>query len=455
MSGEIARGTAFILLFAAAAAVGCGEPTIATQAGESASSTSGGGTDGMTSTSGASATETTGGESSSTSTTSEVEPLCGDGIAAPGEFCYELGPSGGIAGVILTLGVGDVNGDGRDDLIAGSNTGRRHVFLVEADTLVPGEVLETPGGSVFGIVVEDIDGDGVNELLSTVGEAVEIHSTDGGSLQLMSTVPLPGRTIDLEVADIDGDGILDMVTNTRPDDEVAVLRGDGEGGFAVWQQIAVGPRPRGMKVADLDGDGAPEVVVALESCQGGWLDPESTCDPSATAIVSGLRAENPSVEVLPAGPYYNNEIALVDLEEDGALDIVALTTDFYAASEEPYYNVPGSFVLHRGDGNGGFSPAEEVEQVRGPADGLARDLDGDGWPELVIIAMDGPVEETPLCRLTIFPTPGDGGLGEPVSLVVGPGGHALASLEINGDGVPDFVVADLQEEALHLVLSNP
>jgi hypothetical protein len=447
--------TVFSLLFAASAG-GCGEPTISTQAGESASSTSGSGTDGMTSTSGASATATgtTGGESSSTSTTAEVEPLCGDGIAVPGEFCYQLGPSGGIAGYIVSFGVGDVNGDGRDDLIAGSSAGRRYIYLAEGDTLVPGEVLETPGGSVHGIVVEDIDGDGVNELLSAVGEAVEIHST-GGSLELVSTVALPGRTLDLEVADIDGDGALDLVTNAWSKGEIVVLRGDGEGGFAAWQQVAVGPRPRGMKVADLDSDGALEVVVALESCQGGYLDPESTCDPSATAIVSGLGVESPSVEVLPAGPYYNNEIALVDLEEDGALDIVALTRDHYAASAEPYYKAPGRFVYHRGDGAGSFSPAEEVELPRGPEDGLARDLDGDGWPELAIVAMDGPLEEMPPARLSIFPTPGDGSLGEPVSLIVGQGGGALASLEINGDGVPDFVVPDSAEEALRLVLSNP
>ncbi|MCA9635015.1 MAG: hypothetical protein KC420_03165, partial [Myxococcales bacterium] len=85
----------------------------------------------------------------------------------------------------------------------------------------------------------------------------------------------------------------------------------------------------------------------------------------------------------------------------------------------------------------------------------AGDLDGDGVPELALIHQGGPSGDDPGGRLSLFPLPGDGGLGEPVVVEVGVGLQSMASLDVNADGVPDFAIADSGANKLHIVLSDP
>ncbi len=65
----------------------------------------------------------------------------------------------------------------------------------------------------------------------------------------------------MTVADFDGDGHLDLATANNQTNEVAVLAGDGAGGFGLPATYATGTQPLGIVAGDFDEDGHPDLAV--------------------------------------------------------------------------------------------------------------------------------------------------------------------------------------------------
>jgi hypothetical protein len=64
------------------------------------------------------------------------------------------------------------------------------------------------------------------------------------------------------IADVNRDGALDLVAADTTANDVAVLLGDGKGGFAAGMHVAVGALPQPIAISDFDGDGAADLAVA-------------------------------------------------------------------------------------------------------------------------------------------------------------------------------------------------
>lgn len=75
---------------------------------------------------------------------------------------------------------------------------------------------------------------------------------------------------DVAVADLNADGHLDIVTANDPEDTVAVLLGDGAGGFGIVVRWYAGDAPRAVVAADFTGDGriaSPRQITATTRSQ--------------------------------------------------------------------------------------------------------------------------------------------------------------------------------------------
>lgn len=181
----------------------------------------------------------------------------GDGA---GGFSRGLNHSGSLAGRVPAIG--DVNGDGRDDVATRFINGDLEI-VVNGGTPV-GVGFRVPGDSST-FALGDIDGDGRDDLALEEGDQIRLLRSTGTSM-----VPFPDPQTypssifpDLALRDIDGDGIVDLLmesTSTGP----RWRSGTGDGQFRYG---APTPPPGALtsattgNIGDIDGDGLPDVFV--------------------------------------------------------------------------------------------------------------------------------------------------------------------------------------------------
>lgn len=172
-------------------------------------------------------------------------------------------------------GIGDVNGDGFDDIAIaynGAHLGPDEIEVYYGSifglSLTPDVVLSAPSNDRFGAAIThgDLTGDGIDELIvgsPGVGK-VEVYPGSRNGLILTPSAThfssADGHGRDLAVGDADGNGHLDILISNEEDSRGAeLLLGDGTGVLFVrnilWNDGAVG-------FFDYDGDGVDTPITA-------------------------------------------------------------------------------------------------------------------------------------------------------------------------------------------------
>src|SRR4051794_14392266 len=198
-----------------------------------------------------------------------VTVLLGDGrggfTAAPGSpFAAGQQPN--------DVAIGDFNRDGKPDL-AFANHGQQHLTVLLGDGR--GRFTSAPGSPfavavrphTHGVAAGDLNGDGNPDLLTdSWGDdqlAVLLGDGKGGFK------PGPFLTVGkhpyqrVRIADVDRDGRDDVIATNLEGDDVTILLGDGKGGFkpSAGSPFPCGDSPFFAAVGDLDGDGKPDLAV--------------------------------------------------------------------------------------------------------------------------------------------------------------------------------------------------
>jgi hypothetical protein len=276
-------------------------------------------------------------------------------------------------------------------------------------------------------------------------------------------------------SDVDGDGWPDLLL-TLEWGEVKYFHNDGGKKFEDWTEKAGFAAAgtgwwRSIATADFNGDGRPDYAVGNVG-----LNTQYRADPEHPALLfSGDFAGRGSAEIVEAyyedGRLYpwrsrtdlgaaipavlqryrwNNDYARATLPEILGADRLA------AAKRLAVTELRSGVFLSQPDGRYRFEPWPRIAQIA-PADGLvAGDFDGDGHADLYVVQnayapapaigrFDGGLSQL-LC--------GDGhGNFAPVppgesGLVVPGDAKALAMLDLDGDGWPDFLVSRNGEATL-------
>ncbi|HYO73647.1 MAG TPA: VCBS repeat-containing protein, partial [Archangium sp.] len=188
----------------------------------------------------------------------------GDGtFRATGLTDYNFEPDDRCPRVGAPL-AGDFNGDGTLDLLHDTLGLNLNPTAADGSTL-PGYGF---GGGGANLGLSDVDGDGRVDLVQRDHSSggVWLHVGDGhGSLKfpIQCTPPVGDKTLALE--DLDGDGVVDVAGTSSNGTELWVSLGEREGTWGSPRRYAPGGLVEWVKPVDLLGDERPEFLVLLRS----------------------------------------------------------------------------------------------------------------------------------------------------------------------------------------------
>jgi hypothetical protein len=115
------------------------------------------------------------------------------------------------------MAVGDVNGDGLEDLFVGMPSGLPNHLLVQQPDGSVRDLAHTAGVDWYddtkGVLLVDLDGDGDRDLVAALNHFLVLHANDGtGKFKVAGWCAAPDEAAfySIAAADVDGDGDLDL-----------------------------------------------------------------------------------------------------------------------------------------------------------------------------------------------------------------------------------------------------
>ncbi len=292
----------------------------------------------------------------------------GDGSFTPTPELFDAGFGSASAAA------GDLDGDGRVDL-AVANEGTDEVYILRGDGAGGFTLLRRVGvgQAPNAVALADLDGNGRLDILLTNGNSDSvsvIRNVGGGNFAAAQEFPVGAVAATprgLALGDVDADGRLDALVANNFSFDVAVLRGDGQGGFLAARAFVADAEPLGVLAGDLDGDGR---VDAVGLTRGGGTSPSA----AVLRSLGGGRLSGVENVPLSGAPV---QVAVADLEGDGLSD--ALVAQVGAGAQVGRARVFSSF------GTGGFGAARELLSAGDAIAVVAGDFDGDLRADFALI----------------------------------------------------------------------
>lgn len=354
---------------------------------------------------------------------------------------------------------GDMTGDGMPEIVssncADDNTPDDNTITVYVNngsgtfsqgTYFPVATAPSTGSTAYVypgyLTVADVNGDGLGDVITTnyaTGDVTVLLSNGDGTVKVPNLGYATGGYAPYTapvVADFNGDGLPDIaVANTI--DGFSYMKGYGDGTFQAAVDYYSPTTDNGEAYAfdvatgDFNGDGIPDVVL------GNWC-----CD-STVGITVFLSNGNGT---LAPGVNYGSDgylayVAVADFNQDGILDIAAV--DNLNGLVQIFYGAGTGGV-----GNGTFTAGPTLATNDTDSERIvAADLNGDGYPDLVVANNNGGTVGVFLNLAGTFQPQ--------VTYTLNAQSFEVAVADVNGDGVPDLLLSEEISGNLAVLLGDP
>jgi hypothetical protein len=213
-----------------------------------------------------------------------------------------------VATQLGLVAVGDLNGDGKPDVVVsgGSNV---TVMLNAGNGTLAAPVEIAVGTQLAQPVLQDLNGDGKPDIAVVTGSGVSVLLNTGNGTFAAPVAYAAGQTpTTLAVGDLNGDGKPDLAITDQGTGTVQVLLNAGGGAFSPATGVPVGQGPFSVAMGDLDGDGKTDLAVTLwsDSTVRVLLNNGNATFTAGSVVMVGVAAEG---------------LVVADLNGDGRLDL--------------------------------------------------------------------------------------------------------------------------------------
>ncbi len=177
---------------------------------------------------------------------------------------------------VRAVTVGHLDADAHADVVVGDGANSQLVVLAGQGDGTFAAPLDIPVGHFpYYIALDDIDGDGAQDILSPNrlfdGAVTLIYGNGDGSFAAPASVAVDSDPVIVRAADLDGDGHKDLVTANHRDDTASVVFGLGDGTFGERIDFSVGNLSFNndpvVAVSDLEGDGDLDLVFGIRGVE--------------------------------------------------------------------------------------------------------------------------------------------------------------------------------------------
>jgi len=284
-----------------------------------------------------------------------------------GSFQPPVGYATGVTGP-LTLAAGDIDGDGKMDLLVANWVGGTYALLGNGDgTFQTPVVSATTAGGLEGIVLGDWFGNGILDVFTTRSISSNYYFTVlGGNRNGVFTVPGGGQSeqgtlpfYTIAVGDYDGNGMLEVATSNTNGVQIYSYN-TGLGSWNNGQTIAIpGTGFPNYISADLNGDGKLDIVAV-------------TSDGSLSVLLGNGDATFQAPVTYTATSDAPFDVRAVDINNDGKVDLVTFNQSASATT----------FSVLLGNGDGTFQPALQFPALGVNSSLVLGDFNGDGMVDI-------------------------------------------------------------------------
>jgi hypothetical protein len=318
---------------------------------------------------------------------------------------------------ILTI---DLNADAKRDLLVVSNT-TNSVRILRGDGtgLFTLNATLTTGTGPVAMVTADFNNDTRPDIAvaNQAGDSVSVFmQATNGTFGSPSTLSPGFGPRGIAVADLNKDGPLDLIVTlgkVSQEGQVALMTGNGAGGFTLLNTLFVGPAPNWAATGDFNRDGNLDLATANNTGNTVSL---VTSIGTATFLIPGRIP-------LPFGSF-PADIVVGDFNNDTKMDVIS--------ANEQVNNIS----VVNGDGLCGFTSVSSANNTGiTPIAIVAANLNTDSCPDLVTINNgDGTYSwMAGACNGNFSVTNGNLiGCPDPIAIAVG---------DVNGDGHRDMAIS--------------